>query len=454
MVSRVSNGSGAAIKAALDGVKSGVKSLSADNTITLAKGDTLYGLAKKHLGDGSKWRELAQANNIKDPTKLAVGTKIAIPKTLKADQLEKGALTAQRKAVGGSNSAVAPSLDQAKPEGTVNIRDLQPVVIPGSSKGKAKLGETKPTQLSQKEASYTRENGQWTKNEAATKSKVEKSWKDNVSAEATIAKVGTKAEGSLAGAKAEHVGAQGDHIKNASAEIHAGYGSAEAEASAGLSWNKDGFKAGLGAKAGAEVSAVHAEASAKTQTYGYGAAGTSTSASAKGDLLAADAKLGAKAEISLKDGDANLSAEASAGAYLAKGEVKVKQHAAYIDSEGKEHNLGSLGVGAEGQVGIGASAEATVGMDDWKIKVKASAGLCVGVGGKVKGEVEIDLKGVYQAGKDGVKAASDAASYVGEKASEAASYVGSTYVGEKASEAASYVGKQASSTWNAVTSWW
>ena len=79
MVSKVSSGASSAIKAALDGAKAGAKSISAGNTVTLGKGDTLYGLAKQHLGDGSKWREIADANNIKDPTKLAIGEKIKIP---------------------------------------------------------------------------------------------------------------------------------------------------------------------------------------------------------------------------------------------------------------------------------------------------------------------------------------------------------------------------------------
>ena len=459
MVSKVSSGSRSVTQAALAALKAGAKSVNSGNTVTLAKGDTLYGLAKQHLGDGSKWRDIANANNIKDPTKLEVGRELQIPNQVQADQLQKSALSAQLKAIGSTTSQAAPVAGGARPDGTLNVRDLHPF-IPGSGKGKLALGEHKQSELGKASGTWARENGQWVKSEEATKAKVEKSWKDNVSAEATIWKKKAHAEGSLASAKAEHAGNAGDHIQSAAAEIHAGHAQANASASAGLSWDKDGFKAGVGASAGAQVSAVHAEASAKTKTYGYGAAGTSTSASASGDLLAADAKVGAKAEVNLQEGDVNVSANASAGAYLAKGEVSVKQHASYIDAQGKEHNLGSVGVGAEGQVGIGASAKASVGMDDWKITVKASAGLCVGVGGKVKGEIEVDLKGVYQAGKDGVKAVGDAATYVGEKAYEGAAYVGNkaseaaSYVGNKASAAASYVGDKASSAWNAVTSWW
>src|ERR671912_45178 len=40
-------------------------------TYTVRKGDTLYDIAARHLGSGSKWRELGFTG---DPTKLPVGT--------------------------------------------------------------------------------------------------------------------------------------------------------------------------------------------------------------------------------------------------------------------------------------------------------------------------------------------------------------------------------------------
>lgn len=36
-------------------------------TITVKSGDTLYNLCKKHLGDGSKYKEIAKLNNISNP---------------------------------------------------------------------------------------------------------------------------------------------------------------------------------------------------------------------------------------------------------------------------------------------------------------------------------------------------------------------------------------------------
>lgn len=42
-------------------------------TYTVQKGDTLWNIAKKHLGDGSKYTALAKLNNISNPNKISVG---------------------------------------------------------------------------------------------------------------------------------------------------------------------------------------------------------------------------------------------------------------------------------------------------------------------------------------------------------------------------------------------
>jgi nucleoid-associated protein YgaU len=42
-------------------------------TYTIKSGDTLWVLARKFYGDGSRWPELAKKNGIKDPRKLRVG---------------------------------------------------------------------------------------------------------------------------------------------------------------------------------------------------------------------------------------------------------------------------------------------------------------------------------------------------------------------------------------------
>lgn len=52
---------------------------SVGETYTVKQGDTLWALAVKYYGNGSRWREIAKANGILDPRKLQVGQRITIP---------------------------------------------------------------------------------------------------------------------------------------------------------------------------------------------------------------------------------------------------------------------------------------------------------------------------------------------------------------------------------------
>lgn len=48
-------------------------------THTVIKGDTLWKIAKKHLGNGNRWREIAQLNNIKNPEMIYPGQVFRLP---------------------------------------------------------------------------------------------------------------------------------------------------------------------------------------------------------------------------------------------------------------------------------------------------------------------------------------------------------------------------------------
>ena len=48
-------------------------------THTVAAGDTLFNIAKQYLGDGNRYTELAQLNNIANPDHIEVGQVITIP---------------------------------------------------------------------------------------------------------------------------------------------------------------------------------------------------------------------------------------------------------------------------------------------------------------------------------------------------------------------------------------
>ena len=51
----------------------------AEDTHTIAAGDTLWGIAKKTYGAGSKWKTIADANPEIDADNLTVGTTLKIP---------------------------------------------------------------------------------------------------------------------------------------------------------------------------------------------------------------------------------------------------------------------------------------------------------------------------------------------------------------------------------------
>ncbi|RMH54551.1 MAG: LysM domain-containing protein, partial [Candidatus Hydrogenedentota bacterium] len=46
---------------------------------TVRPGDTLYGIALRELGKGSRWKEIARLNKIPPPYEIAVGEKLLLP---------------------------------------------------------------------------------------------------------------------------------------------------------------------------------------------------------------------------------------------------------------------------------------------------------------------------------------------------------------------------------------
>lgn len=66
------------------GMSGGDESLrpsSGGRTYTVAKGDTLYSIARRMYGNQSRWKDIWNANKarIRDPNKLSVGTNLIIP---------------------------------------------------------------------------------------------------------------------------------------------------------------------------------------------------------------------------------------------------------------------------------------------------------------------------------------------------------------------------------------
>jgi LysM repeat protein len=63
-----------------DAKNKGSKPAASGNTYTVKAGDTLTGIAAKTLGKASRWREIADLNNIRDPRGITAGQKLKLPK--------------------------------------------------------------------------------------------------------------------------------------------------------------------------------------------------------------------------------------------------------------------------------------------------------------------------------------------------------------------------------------
>jgi nucleoid-associated protein YgaU len=66
--------------ASLTAVAPATTQVTSERTITVRRGDTLSGLAQRHLGDASRWPEIAELNpNIADPDLIFPGQRLRLP---------------------------------------------------------------------------------------------------------------------------------------------------------------------------------------------------------------------------------------------------------------------------------------------------------------------------------------------------------------------------------------
>ncbi|OBI52682.1 hypothetical protein A5707_12155 [Mycobacterium kyorinense] len=137
--------------------------------------------------------------------------------------------------------------------------------------------------------------------------------------------------------------------------------------------------------------------------------GISAGANANATLVGAEAKGSGKWGIASGEASGRAAVEANAKASASVGKDGINAHGEAFaggrltgDLSGE---VGGVGVGAHGelQAGIGASADVNAGIHDGKLKVGGSLGACLGVGGKVSFNVEIDPGKVTHTVQDGAK---------------------------------------------------
>jgi len=192
-------------------------------------------------------------------------------------------------------------------------------------------------------------------------------------------------------------------------EIYAGRlrGTGTLGASADL--NTLTLKADAGVRAEAHLLGVQGSAKRK---FGTDAVNTTTSVWTNAYV---GAEAGAKAGVNFnpRSGDVGVSAglDAFAGA-KAKGVVRQSLGLA-------GENIGRAGVSGEAWAGIGASANASAGFEDGKLKLGASVGAALGLGGKVGFSVEVDVIGTGRAIAKTASAAADIATDAGKSVAKA-----------------------------------
>jgi hypothetical protein len=230
----------------------------------------------------------------------------------------------------------------------------------------------------------------------------------NIGARREVTAAAVRVDGTLGGAQL-------------SAEVYAARlrGTVGLDASADL--NSMTAKVKGSARAEAHVAGV--EASAKRR-IGSDALNTTTAVHGRA-YVGAEAGATGSVTFDPRKGDVGVSAglDAFAGA-KATGSIRQSFGAA-------GENIGSVKARGEAWAGIGASADASAGFQDGKLKLSASLGAALGVGGKVGFDIEIDVVGTAKAAVKTAAAAVDMASEVGDS-----------------------VAKAFSSGWSAVKSFW
>lgn len=94
---------------------------AARSSYTVLQGETLYQIANRHLGSGTRWVEIAALNNIKDPAKVRAGQAIMLP-----DRRERVAVAAPRNETSRAARSTT-SMSAAERRGARSVRSVRSV---------------------------------------------------------------------------------------------------------------------------------------------------------------------------------------------------------------------------------------------------------------------------------------------------------------------------------------
>ncbi|MBN2361068.1 MAG: LysM peptidoglycan-binding domain-containing protein [Deltaproteobacteria bacterium] len=451
----------------------------AGGTYQVKPHDTLWNLAKEVYGDGSKWKDIADANPGVLERGMPPGTRIKLPPKSQSDQMTTGdpgrdatrILDDGRPKSGGT-------LPQGDPQLAADMQNSWALANAGGNPGM--MGESFPVDRDVKKFetndgsknSQNLANWEYSGNKYTTiysGNNKDGTWRNTT----TDPREETKKKAELSSAtvtlfnQSGYVSTKpvaGDEVSvssadgalNASANYKALYADAAGGVSGGIDLKNGTARVDAWGRTGAYLATAEGAASA---AYGNDIIGGQTSVKARA-MVGAEVTGFASVAFDPKNGDiyGRAGVEAFAGA---RASAELKQD---ISIGGMD--VGSVGVKGEVYAGIGVKANVEAGFKDGRLQGSFELGACLGVGAGVKVNFDINIaepvKAVAGAVTDAAKtvgtAVSNAAQAVGSAVSDAAQAVGSAVsnaaetVGNAVSSGVNAVAEGAKSAWNKVTS--
>jgi len=443
-------------------VSSGPSTPVAGGHYTVKPGDTLWDLAKAVYGDGSRWKEIADANPGLTSRGLNPGSQIKLPPKSQNDKLVGGdpGRNATRILDDGKPKSGGPA-PQANPQLSADLQNARAhAAVAGGHggtgntseanhgtehEGEAWLRDKEPEKFLKSGASQTlatTSKTAWRKDVAGSGEFVKgKGWvadrKDvndeaggnkraglQTSANLTIASKYGKAEVAAWEAKGEAVIAGGNVAARGSVKVL----NAKAEGSAAFGADLKNLTVKGDLSGHVEANLVTVEGSLKTKPYGNQYIGGQTEVKARA-FVGAEATGNATVAFDPRKGTVMASAgvDAFAGA---KATAEINQ-----SFKVGGMNVGSVGARGEVYAGIGIKANAKVGLEKGHLKASFEVGAALGIGAGVKLNIDVNVA-------EPIKAVGNALGTAGKA------------VGGAVSDGAHAVADGAKKVWNKITSLW